>query len=111
VTFALPTGPGHGRHRVSVWSVDGALLSPASAREPVDVEFPAGTTFFVQASVPTLTSGTGGAAREEVRWPLRASADGTAVLEIGTTPKYGPSSALAIHVAGAEQDGAPQVLG
>ncbi len=45
------------------------------------------------------------------RQPSLAAArnhDGRAVLKLGEAPRYGLSSAVEIHVEGAEQAGAPQ---
>jgi hypothetical protein len=107
VTFALDAVPGMGRHRVSVWNDDGAMLCPPSADSPADVVVSEGDTFYVEASVPCSGGRKSSPARDNLRWPLRATRDGRAVLKLGEAPRYGLSSAVEIHVEGAEQAGAP----
>jgi hypothetical protein len=107
VSFALQTVPEFNRHRISVWSPDGAELSPPSAQGPVDVTVGEGATFFVEASVPALP-GRKGSTRQHVRWELRAARDASALLCLGSTPTYGPSGTIEIRVEGAEQQGKPK---
>jgi hypothetical protein len=111
VTFALDAVPGMGRHRVSVWNDDGAMLCPPSAQSPADVFVREGATFFVEASVPRAASSKAIPSRDERRWPLRARRDATAVLKLGESPTYGLSTAIEIHVEGAEQSGAARKTG
>jgi len=108
VSFALDAVPGLGRHRVSVWNDDGAMLCPPSAQSPADVVVHDGELIFVEASVPRAAGRNRAPTRDQRRWPLRASRDGRAVLKLGEAPTYGLSSAIEIHVDGAEQNGAPQ---
>jgi hypothetical protein len=110
VSFELHTVPGLNRHRVSVWSAEGAQLSPPSAQSPDDLVVDEGTLIFVEASVPVAAVKKRAPTRDEKRWKLRASAGSTAVLKLGNAPTYGLSSALEIQIEGAEQNGAPQSI-
>ena len=108
VTFVIDGGSGLNRHRVSVWDDAGGLLRGPSAQSPGDLEVQEGTTLFVEASVPAEARRNKARTRDEQRWELRACPSGHAVLRLGTTPEYGPGSAIEIHVDGAEQQGNPR---
>jgi hypothetical protein len=110
VRFALGSVPGMGRHRVSVWNDDGAMLCPPAAQSPADVFVNEGATFFVEASVPRAAGRNCVPSRDQRRWPLRARRNASAVLKLGETPTYGVSTAIEIHVEGAEQSGKPHTI-
>ena len=108
VHFALDTVPGMNRHRVSVWNDNGTALSEPSAECPGDLAVIDGETIFVEASVPAEPKRNRPPARDEGRWELRASADASAVLNLGRKRTNGSGTAIEIHVNGAEHQRAPR---
>src|SRR5690349_15957973 len=102
VTFGIQAA-GMQRHRVSVSSPEGAVLRPSCTESPDALTVNDGETFFVEASVPALPRRNQPPSREERSWELRASADAEDVLKLGRAPRYGPSSAIEIHIRGARR--------
>jgi hypothetical protein len=96
--------PRMSRHRVSVWSDEGALLRSPSSEVPENLEVADGETIWVEASVPGTPTRNTRPERDERRWELRADPDARAVLNIGRKGKNGASGThLAITVDGARQ--------
>ena len=102
VTFGVRAS-GAQRHRVGVSSSEGAVLRAPCTEIPDGLTMNDGETFFIEASVPTLPGRNQLPSREERSWELRASASAEDVLKLGRSPRYGPSSAIEIHIRGARR--------
>jgi hypothetical protein len=111
VHFALNNVPSMSRHRVTVRSADGTLLSGPSAEMPTNLSVNEGATIVVEASIPAAPKRNQPPARDEGRWELRANADSHAVLSLGRQRKTGANTTIQIQVDGAEQQRAPRAKG
>jgi hypothetical protein len=108
VQFALTSCPSMSRHRVTVRSGDGTLLSGPSAELPTTLSVNDGATIVVEASIPAVPKRNQPPARDEGRWELRANAEAQSLLNLGRNAKTGAKTAIQIQVDGAEQQKVPR---